>query len=323
MIYKELTVFASEAGLDLVCACFAAQGLEQLEIVQGREEIADFLQKTAKYWDFADMDEICISEPCIKAYIAEDEFDQSIVDDLEAALQRLKNTEFGFDVGSLKMLIQSVDDSTWLNAWKQAYKPIPVGKRLLIRPSWEDDFNAEGRCILSLDPGMAFGTGSHPTTKMCLEYIDEYVKPGEDFLDLGCGSGILSIAALILGAKNALAVDIDPIAESIAYENAALNGITKEKYTVLIGDVLSDGELRRKIETKKYPVVCANIVASVIIALAPYAAKLLQKGGKFITSGIIDSREEEVVAAIKAAGLNVIEVRRGGDWRAILAEKTQ
>ena len=156
---------------------------------------------------------------------------------------------------------------------------------------------------------------------MCLEFIDELVNKGDSVLDLGCGSGILSIAALILGAKDAVAVDIDPIAESIAYENAALNGIGKDKYTVLTGDVLTDSSLRQKLEAKRYPIVTANIVASVIIALAPYAAKLMLPGGKFITSGIIDTREEEVKAAIAASGLNILEVRRGGDWRAILAEK--
>lgn len=321
MKYKEISVFTTEAGLDAVCARFSMLGMEQLEIVQGREEIADFLQKSAKYWDFADMDELCAAEPCVKAYIDDDDAADAAVAALKASLTELKGMALGFDVGSLNMLVQTVDDSVWLNAWKEAYKPFPVGKHLLVRPSWEDEYDAQGRRVLSLDPGMAFGTGSYPTTRMCLEYIDELVKEGDSVVDLGCGSGILSIAALILGAKDAIAVDIDPIAETIAYENAALNGIGKDRYTVLTGDVLTDSALREKIETKRYPIVTANIVASVIIALAPYAAKLLEEGGKFITSGIIDTREEEVAAALTAAGLSILEIRRGGDWRAILAEK--
>ena len=323
MKYREISVFTTEAGLDAVCARFSMLGMEQLEIVQGREEIADFLQKSAKYWDFADMDELCAGEPCVKAYIDDDDNDEAdaTIASLKASLAELKTMQLGFDIGSLNTVVQTVDDSVWLNAWKEAYKPFPVGNRLLVRPSWEDDFDADGRSVLSLDPGMAFGTGSHPTTRMCLEYIDDFVKDGDSVVDLGCGSGILSIAALILGAKDAIAVDIDPIAETIAYENAALNGIGKDRYTVLTGDVLTDNALRSKIESKRYPIVTANIVASVIIALAPYAAKLLEDGGKFITSGIIDSREDEVVAALTAAGLNIIEIRRGGDWRAILAEK--
>ena len=321
MKYREISVFTTEAGLDAVCARFSMLGMEQLEIVQGREEIADFLQKSAKYWDFADMDELCAGEPCVKAYIDDNDEADATIASLKASLAELKTMQLGFDIGSLNTLVQTVDDSVWLNAWKEAYKPFPVGKRLLVRPSWEDDFDADGRSVLSLDPGMAFGTGSHPTTRMCLEYIDDFVKDGDSVVDLGCGSGILSIAALILGAKDAIAVDIDPIAETIAYENAALNGIGKDRYTVLTGDVLTDNALRSKIESKRYPIVTANIVASVIIALAPYASKLLEDGGKFITSGIIDSREEEVAAALTAAGLNIIEIRRGGDWRAILAEK--
>lgn len=321
MTYKEISVFTTEEGLDAVCARFSMLGMEQLEIIQGREEIADFLQKSAKYWDFADMDELCASEPCVKAYIDDDDNADSIVEALRSSLMQLKAVPLDIDIGSLNMIVQTVDDSVWLNAWKQAYKPFPVGKRLLVRPSWEDEFDPEGRCILSFDPGMAFGTGSHPTTRMCLEFIDEQVKSGDSVLDLGCGSGILSIAALILGAKDALAVDIDPIAESIAYENASLNGIDRDRYTVYTGDVLTDSKLRKKLEVRKYPVITANIVASVIIALAPYAAGLLKSGGKFITSGIIDSREQEVIAAIEDAGLNIVEVRRGGDWRAILAEK--
>lgn len=321
MKYREISVFTTEAGLDAVCARFSMLGMEQLEIVQGREEIADFLQKSAKYWDFADMDELCAGEPCVKAYIDDNDEADATIASLKASLAELKTMQLGFDIGSLNTVVQTVDDSVWLNAWKEAYKPFPVGKRLLVRPSWEDDFDADGRSVLSLDPGMAFGTGSHPTTRMCLEYIDDFVKDGDSVVDLGCGSGILSIAALILGAKDAIAVDIDPIAETIAYENAALNGIGKDRYTVLTGDVLTDNALRSKIESKRYPIVTANIVASVIIALAPYASKLLEDGGKFITSGIIDSREEEVAAALTAAGLNIIEIRRGGDWRAILAEK--
>ena len=295
MKYKEISVFTTEAGLDAVCARFSMLGMEQLEIVQGREEIADFLQKSAKYWDFADMDELCAAEPCVKAYIDDDDAADAAVAALKASLTELKGMALGFDVGSLNMLVQTVDDSVWLNAWKEAYKPFPVGKHLLVRPSWEDEYDAQGRRVLSLDPGMAFGTGSHPTTRMCLEYIDELVKEGDSVVDLGCGSGILSIAALILGAKDAIAV--------------------------LTGDVLTDSALREKIEAKRYPIVTANIVASVIIALAPYAAKLLEEGGKFITSGIIDTREDEVAAALTAAGLNILEIRRGGDWRAILAEK--
>ena len=319
MKYKEISVFTTEAGLDAVCARFSMLGMEQLEIVQGREEIADFLQKSAKYWDFADMDELCAAEPCVKAYIDDDDAADAAVAALKASLAELKGMALGFGVGSLNMLVQTVDDSVWLNAWKEAYKPFPVGKHLLVRPSWEDEYDAQGRRVLSLDPGMAFGTGSHPTTRMCLEFLEKTVKAGDDMIDMGCGSGILSIASLLLGAKEAVAVDIDPIAEKIAYENAAMNGIGKDTYTVLVGDVLSDSALQDKLCEKKYDVVAANIVASVIIELSAIVPKLIKKDGVFIMSGIIAERLDEVLCALDKNSFEVLEVKAGDDWRAILA----
>ena len=178
-----------------------------------------------------------------------------------------------------------------------------------MRPSWEqaEDTN---RTVLSLDPGMAFGTGSHHTTRMCLEFLEKTVKGGDDMIDLGCGSGILSIGALLLGAKQALAVDIDPIAE-----NAAMKEITSDKYTVLIGDVLSDAELQEKLCAKQYDVVAANIVASVIIELTKLVPRMIKPDGRYIMSGIIGERLDEVLAALDENGFEVLEVRAGDDWR--------
>ncbi len=318
MKYYEVTAFTTEAGLEAVSARFNMLGLEQQVIVQGKEEIADFLNKTAQYWDFADMDELCAHEPCVQAYLPQEETAQERLDGIRASFEELKNMELGMDLGSLSVIVRIVDDSEWLEAWKAVYKPFPVGSRLLVRPSWEEA-SEPGRRVLALDPGMAFGTGTHQTTRMCLEYVDQWAKEGDAALDLGCGSGILSIAALLLGAKNALAVDIDPIAENIAYENAALNGIGKDRYAVLIGDVLTDRALQQRISVGRYELITANIVASVIVRLAPFAAGLLAPGGRFIASGIISARLDEVLAALQAAGMAVLEVNSDGDWRAILA----
>ena len=150
----------------------------------------------------------------------------------------------GIDLGSLRFVVRMTDEEDWANNWKIYYKPLKIGERLLVRPSWESLSDAEGRTVLSLDPGMAFGTGSHHTTRMCLQYLEKTVKEGDMLLDLGCGSGILSIAGVLLGAKSALAVDIDPIAEKIAYENAEINGVLRDRYEVRIGDVLTDDALR-------------------------------------------------------------------------------
>ena len=215
-------------------------------------------------------------------------------------------------------MVRLTDDEDWENNWKIYYKPLEIGERLLVRPSWEQADDT-GRIVLSLDPGMAFGTGSHHTTRMCLEFLEKTVKDGDDMIDLGCGSGILSIGALLLGAKEALAVDIDPIAEKIAYENAAMNDITPDKYTVLIGDVLSDTALQDRLCEKRYDVVAANIVASVIIELTKIVPRMIKPDGVYIMSGIIGERLDEVLAALEENGFEVLEVRAGDDWRAVMA----
>ena len=265
------------------------------------------------------MDRLVTSdEPCVKAYIADVADNRATVRAIEDSFAELRNMDVGLDLGSLRTVVRITDDEDWENNWKIYYKPLEIGDRLLVRPSWEKAEDT-GRIVLSLDPGMAFGTGSHHTTRMCLEFLEKTVKAGDDMIDMGCGSGILSIASLLLGAKEAVAVDIDPIAEKIAYENAAMNGIGKDTYTVLVGDVLSDSALQDKLCEKKYDVVAANIVASVIIELSAIVPKLIKKDGVFIMSGIIAERLDEVLCALDKNGFKVLEVKAGDDWRAILA----
>ena len=312
MKYKEISVFTTEAGLDAVCARFSMLGMEQLEIVQGREEIADFLQKSAKYWDFADMDELCAAEPCVKAYIDDDDAADAAVAALKASLAELKGMALGFGVGSLNMLVQTVDDSVWLNAWKEAYKPFPVGKHLLVRPSWEDEYDAQGRRVLSLDPGMAFGTGTHETTFMCMEQLEKYVTPGCRAIDVGCGSGILGLAAAKLGAADVLAIDLDELAVKVAAENTEKNGLSNV-VRVAHGDLLEKRE-------EKADVIVANIIADVICYLCGPVKKHLLEGGTFICSGIIREREEDVQRALAAAGYTVCNRLAKGEWVCLAAK---
>ena len=319
MKWMEVTIFTTEEGLDPVCARLDMLGINQVMIEQGRESIEQFLRDTAKYWDYADMDRLVTSdEPCVKAYIADVADNRATVRAIEDSFAELRNMDVGLDLGSLRTVVSITDDEDLENNWKIYYKPLEIGDRLLVRPSWEKAEDT-GRIVLSLDPGMAFGTGSHHTTRMCLEFLEKTVKAGDDMIDMGCGSGILSIASLLLGAKEAVAVDIDPIAEKIAYENAAMNGIGKDTYTVLVGDVLSDSALQDKLCEKKYDVVAANIVASVIIELSAIVPKLIKKDGVFIMSGIIAERLDEVLCALDKNGFEVLEVKAGDDWRAILA----
>ena len=319
MKWMEVTVFTTEQGLDAVCGRLDMLGINQVMIEQGRDSIEQFLHDTAKYWDYADMDALVASEePCVKAYIADVADNRATVKAIEESFEELRGMDVGIDLGSLNIVVRLTDDEDWENNWKIYYKPLEIGERLLVRPSWEQAEDT-GRIVLSLDPGMAFGTGSHHTTRMCLEFLEKTVKDGDDMIDLGCGSGILSIGALLLGAKEALAVDIDPIAEKIAYENAAMNDITSDKYTVLIGDVLSDTALQEKLCAKQYDVVAANIVASVIIELTKIVPRMIKPDGRYIMSGIIGERLDEVLSALDENGFEVLEVRAGDDWRAVIA----
>ena len=324
MKWIEMTVFTTEQGLDAVAARFDMLGIQQVVIEQGKESIEAFLKETAKYWDYADTDELVAGEePCVKAYLADAGENMELVHAAEASFDELRKMDVGIDLGSLRFVVRMTDEEDWANNWKIYYKPLKIGERLLVRPSWESLSDAEGRTVLSLDPGMAFGTGSHHTTRMCLQYLEKTVKEGDMLLDLGCGSGILSIAGVLLGAKSALAVDIDPIAEKIAYENAEINGVLRNRYEVRIGDVLTDDALRAGLAAQQYEVITANIVASVIIALLPVVPPLLKEGGAFITSGIIRDRLDEVKETILANGLTIESEDISEEWCAILARKVR
>lgn len=200
-----------------------------------------------------------------------------------------------------------IREEDWANEWKQYFKPLEIGERLVIRPTWEEYGNPEGRAVLSIDPGMAFGTGGHATTRLCLEAMEGFITPETDFLDLGCGSGILSIAALLLGARSATGVDIDALAVKTARENGALNGFASPRYRIL------QGNLADKVQGS-FQVIAANIVADVILLFCPQVAGYLKPDGVFIASGVIDSRKEEVVRSLERHGLQVVDCREDGGW---------
>lgn len=213
-------------------------------------------------------------------------------------------------------------EEDWATSWQKYYKPMSVGERLYIVPEWEKGEPVPaGRTPLYLNPGLIFGTGSHASTRLCLEGVETYVRPGGRVLDLGCGSGILSIAALLLGAEEAAGVDIDPKAVGVAYENAAMNGIGAGRYTVRAGDVLSDRALAAELAQKRYQLVLANIVADVIIPLSAQVPGLLEPGGMFLCSGIIDTRADEVRAALVSHGLRVAEKKERDGWVAFAATR--
>ncbi len=202
---------------------------------------------------------------------------------------------------------KTISEQDWANNWKQYFKPLSVGERLLICPTWETTDNPENRLLLSIDPGMAFGTGGHDTTRMVLEAVENYITPETDVLDVGCGSGILSIASLLLGARSAVGVDIDALAVKMALENGEINGYAEPQYTIRQGDLVEQ-------ISGQYQVVLANIVADAILKLSPAIPTFLKPGGVYIVSGIIDERGAEVEAGLAACGFKLLEKRTHGGW---------
>ena len=214
------------------------------------------------------------------------------------------------------MTLDETKDDDWMDAWKAFWQPTPIGERLLVVPAWEDA-EAQGRVKLFLDPGRTFGSGTHVTTKLCLAAIERLVQGGEKVADLGCGSGILAIAALKLGAESAFACDLEPDCPAVVAENLARNAVPAERCTVRCGDLLTDEALAAEMGGG-YDLILANIVSDVILALAPRVRGLLAPGGRFLCSGIIDTRAEEVAKGLTAAGLTIEESFREDNWRAFL-----
>ena len=320
MNWLELHIDTTHAGLEPVETLLSSLGIDGV-VIDDETEFQDFLENNHQYWDYVDEDleKEMQGKSRVTFYLQADEEGFAKMGEVRIALENLKKTAQA--CGTLLMTMDSLQDADWENNWKQYYKPMEIGERLLVIPQWEQEDPKVrkalegGRVPLILEPGLTFGTGSHATTRLCLTALEQAVQGGEKVLDLGCGSGILSIAALKLGAASALAVDIDDKCLDVAYENAAMNGIGRDAYTVKVGDILSDEALRAEIGGG-YDVVLANIVADVIIGLGPMVRSLLRENGVFLCSGIIDTRAEEVADKLRQAGLEILDTRSSEGWYA-------
>ena len=314
MQWLELTIQTIEDGIDLVASRLTALGFDSF-IIDDEADFRQFLEENRKYWDYVDeqLDEAMRGLCQIRLYLQDGPDTPQIVQLLRNELTDLAET-FPF-MGTPIMRIDNQRDEDWENNWKQYYSPLPIGEKLLVVPQWLNPENPEGRIPVILDPGLTFGTGAHASTRMCMQALEKAVTGDEMVVDLGSGSGILSITALRLGAKHAVGVDIDEKAEDVARENAAYNDLFADRFTAMTGNVLEDEGPIAELCPEGYDIVLANIVADVIIPLAPHVGALGKKGGTFICSGILFSRLSEVEAALEQAGLTITErFRSDDDW---------
>lgn len=311
MKWLEVHIDTNHTGLEPVETMLSALGIDGV-VIDDETEFEDFLENNGQYWDYVDEDlrQEMQGRSRITFYLEAGDEGFAKLGEVRIALEELKKTRD--DCGTLLMTLDDLEDADWENNWKQFYKPMEIGERLIVVPEWEQA-NTQGRIPLILNPGLTFGTGSHATTRLCLTALEETIHGGERVLDLGCGSGILSIAALRLGAEHAFACDIDEKCVEVAYENAALNGIDRSRYTVRWGDVLSDQQLKAEIGGG-YDMVVANIVADVIIGLSGQVRPFLKEGGLFLCSGIIDDRAEEVAQRLREAGWDILRTRQSEGW---------
>ena len=310
MAWLEYTINTAAADIEAVAAKLTAGGFADL-VIEDQNEFEDFLEQNREYWDYIDeeLQQKLEGLSRIKLYL--EAADTKAGAALEALVLSL----------GLKMSVTALPDVDYEESWKDSYPPQEVGTKLLVLPYWLADQEADGRQKVILDPGLTFGTGAHPSTQMVMEAMEELVHPGDHCLDLGSGSGILSIAALRLGAKTAIGVDIDPKAEDIARENAAYNGYAAPEFEACTGNVTADRDLMDRLAQKDYRVVLVNIVADVIIGLAPVLPGFLSEDTCLICSGILDSRLDEVCQALNTAGIQVTSVRAKEEWRCVTGKR--
>ena len=307
MAWLEITIDTTSEKINTVVTHLTARGFSDL-VIEDQEEFETFLEDNRAYWDYIDesLQEKLQGLSHIKLYLEDTD---------EASLRRLEQAAREQD---LPMTVKTLEETNWEESWKDNYPPQEVGEKIVVLPYWLAGTEGD-RLPVILDPGLTFGTGAHPSTQMVMEAMEKLVRPGFRCLDLGSGSGILSIAALRLGAESAVGIDIDPKAEGIARENAAYNGFGSPQFTALTGNVTEDKELMDSLAGTEYDLVLVNIVADVIIGLSPILPNFLTEKSVLICSGILDVRLPDVLEALEKWGLTVTAVKEKEDWRCVSA----
>lgn len=320
MLWNEITIHTTEEAVEMISNFLHEAGAGGVSI-----EESGTLNKnrSTAYGELYDqpLNDIPEGEAVIKGYYADTVDMTEVTNTIRPRIEELK--EFGIDVGTADISVQQVDEDSWANAWKQYFKPLKVSDQLVIKPTWEEYVpESPAEKIIEIDPGMAFGTGAHPTTSLCLRALEQYLQGGEEIIDVGTGSGILAIGAVKLGAKHVLALDLDPVAVQSAEENSRLNGLERD-ITVYESDLLSILDKQDNALGVSMPVdvVVANILAEVILLFIGDVYQGLKPGGLYIASGIWKNKEEIVEKALKEAGFDIIDIHREDDWLAFVSRK--
>ena len=317
MEWTEVNIYTSTEAIELLTARLMDIGIKGFA-VQDAEDFNEFLENKNGQWDYIDEDLMGLShcETCITVYLPSNEQGVDMLSSIRSMLAELKSADKEGKYGRLEAELSSIREEDWANNWKQYFKPLKVGEKLVIKPSWEE-YNDDGkRIILEIDPASSFGTGQHHTTRLCLELLEKSLAEGDKLLDMGCGSGILSIGAMLLGAGRAVAVDIEQNAAETALENAVKNHISPDLYKTYFGNILTDDKLASEIDDK-YDVITANIVADVLIAMKDHFVRYIRKGGTLIVSGIIEERMDEVVSVLESVGFSSPEANIKEGWAAV------
>lgn len=316
MKWNRFTIKTKTEAEDMIICTLAEIGVEGVEI-QDHQPLTEE-DKAQMFVDIMPEGPADDGIAYLNFYLEEDADKETILRDVRNALEELRTF---MDIGEATIEESQTEDKDWINNWKKFFHQFYVDD-ILIVPSWEEVKEEDkDKMILHIDPGTAFGTGMHETTQLCIRQLKKYVTEDTEILDVGCGSGILGMLALKFGAKHSVGTDLDPCAIDATYENMDNNGISRDQYEVMIGNIIDDKAVQDKVGYEKYDIVAANILADVLVPLTPVIIHQMKPGAVYITSGIIEDKENVVVEAVKAAGLEVLEVNHQGEWVSVVARK--
>ncbi len=325
MFWTEATVYTTNEGIEPVAGILLMNDITGYSVLDAKD-FNDFLEKREIYWDYIE-DELFALRECetqVTFYLPDNKQGRERLAAIRQDLERLKSEDAEAKFGRLTVEIGKIADEDWENNWKQYFKPFPVGKNIVIKPTWEPFEKKEGQTVLEIDPASSFGSGSHMTTRLCLESIEALVDEGHSagkLLDMGCGSGILGIGAYLLAGSDVVAVDIEENSVRIARENAEINKVPETNFHAYVGNVLTDKALYDRVCENSYDIIAANIVADIIKMMAPMFAKVLKEDGRLIASGIISERADEVEAVLNRYGLVRESFHDKEGWAAIVLKK--